>query len=538
VPPRVPAGVQEGTHQDLVRYFGTEGFVNRLKGWTAMLGSLLLALIVGLTWKPESFDFPKAFKVALASLGIFGAALWWNLGNFHYPSSVHTWELFHYYVGAKYFPELGYTRLYDCSSVADLEDGFASGVHANKIRNLATNALEPTDRIVRAPRSCTDHFSSERWRAFKRDVGWFRGQMDTTRWSDLKRDHGFNGSPVWLILGRLFSAGGTISWDSAYFLVSLDTLFLGLLWALVWRAFGWQSACVAALVWGTNFPGRYYWVGGSLLRQDWMFALVGGICCLKLEKMRLGGALLCYSALLRVFPGFAGVPLVLGVLLEVMRQRRIVWNSPGIKFLQGGILALLVLVPLSLVSSGRWSAYQEFSANSKKHLATPLTNNMGLQTILGYSQDERARVLKDPAALEPFALWKESRLEHKSARFWLFVLIVGGYAAYITFLSRRLELWETAILGVGLIPFAAELTCYYYSFLLVYGLLWKRAPAIGMLAVLLAWVTCETAASIEWTDESYTLMSAWVLVFVVLAAWLMSRISVQRDNQALPLSEA
>jgi hypothetical protein len=33
----------------------------------------------------------------------------------------HRWEQFHYFLGAKYFPELGYTRLYQCTAVAEAE---------------------------------------------------------------------------------------------------------------------------------------------------------------------------------------------------------------------------------------------------------------------------------------------------------------------------------------------------------------------------------------------------------------------------------
>ena len=57
----------------------------------------------------------------LAALGLFGALCWWNLGQFHFPGFPHVSEITHYYLGAKYFPELDYTRLYACVAVADQE---------------------------------------------------------------------------------------------------------------------------------------------------------------------------------------------------------------------------------------------------------------------------------------------------------------------------------------------------------------------------------------------------------------------------------
>ena len=53
----------------------------------------------------------RAWDVGLALLGLAGALCWSNLGQFNFPGFGHPSETFHYYLGAKYFPELGYTRL-------------------------------------------------------------------------------------------------------------------------------------------------------------------------------------------------------------------------------------------------------------------------------------------------------------------------------------------------------------------------------------------------------------------------------------------
>src|SRR5262245_60700002 len=44
---------------------------------------------------------------ALAALGIASLLGWWNFLQFHGPGFVHGHDLFNYYVGSKYFPELG-----------------------------------------------------------------------------------------------------------------------------------------------------------------------------------------------------------------------------------------------------------------------------------------------------------------------------------------------------------------------------------------------------------------------------------------------
>src|SRR4051812_31799087 len=52
----------------------------------------------------------------IALLGVAAFLCWWNLGRFNYPDFIQFHEQYHYYVGAKYFPELGYTRLYQCAA--------------------------------------------------------------------------------------------------------------------------------------------------------------------------------------------------------------------------------------------------------------------------------------------------------------------------------------------------------------------------------------------------------------------------------------
>jgi len=66
---------------------------------------------------------------------------------------------------------------------------------------------------------------------------------------------------------------------------------------------------------------------------------------------------------------------------------------------------------------------------------------------------------------------------------------------------------------------ASELTCYYYGFLLTYGLLWKRRKLPGILATALAGVTCLLSELIDWNDDHFAAMSlACVVVIVAVTA--------------------
>src|SRR5262249_59449519 len=51
---------------------------------------------------------------------------------------IHLWDTFHYFMGAKYLPELGYTHLYEATYVAGRQlGGFAD---ATTVRDLTTDA--------------------------------------------------------------------------------------------------------------------------------------------------------------------------------------------------------------------------------------------------------------------------------------------------------------------------------------------------------------------------------------------------------------
>ena len=87
----------------------------------------------------------------LAILGFVAFLGWWSFGHFHFPAYVQVHEHYHYYLGAKYFPELEYSRLYQCTAVADIEAGLGSEVGNRWIRDLSTNELERGRDIVKDP---------------------------------------------------------------------------------------------------------------------------------------------------------------------------------------------------------------------------------------------------------------------------------------------------------------------------------------------------------------------------------------------------
>lgn len=493
----------------------TQARIDILKSIAAVLGLIAMLWCISARVSAQKHSFLASGKLMLLGSGILSLSLWWNLGNFHFPNYLHAWDFYHYYMGAKYLPEIGYSGLYDCTITADAEAGLREVVATQSIRNLHTNRIESPSRILADSSLCKSQFSAARWTEFTHDAAWFRSQMTLDRWAELKRDHGFNGTPVWAIAASLLAKTSLATDSQIIILAALDSLLLIALWLCVLWAFGWESLCVAAIFWGSNYPARYFWTGGSFLRQDWLFFSILGICLLRRERHFGAGAALAYAALLRIFPAFIAVPLILKAIAHMWRVKRFTLPPAHVRILSGALLVLLVAVPTAIFSSGRTLVWTEFAQNSQKHLSTPLTNNMGFKTLLGFDYETRAAVTRDPTALEPFGTWKQLRIATFSARQWVFWLLLASLLVFFWRVAPATPEWMLAVCGVGLIPLGAELTCYYYSVLMAFGFLWKSFPWTGVALALLAWLTCECAWLWNWYDESFTWMSALVVAYVL-----------------------
>jgi hypothetical protein len=492
----------------------------------ALLGIVLLA-----------FDARRARHARRGLFGLFGTAAvvavltYFNFGAFHFGTFVHTWDTLHYYLGAKYFRELSYDRLYECIAVADAaEPRLARRVERREITNLRTNVLESTAEILAHPERCTDHFSADRWRRFRADVAWFRGREAPRRWEEISTDHGFNGTPVWLIAGSLLANLAPASDGQIYALTALDPLYFLALVAVIGWAFGLRPLAVALLVLSTFFPCRFFWTGGAFLRWDWLFYMAAAVACLKKGRPWLGGLALGYAAMLRVFPGLLAAGPAVAVIALVtqngLKGLRAGLRRPEVqahlRFLAGVALAVAILVPVSVAVTGP-DAYRAFIANTRKHQATPLTNHMGLRTVVDWRLGEVGRYLVDETAADPWLRWKEARLAAWRQAWPLAALLA---AAALVLLGRAVRRWPEPWIAVALatlwIAFAVELTSYYYAFVLVSALLWVEKRSVGIaLLVLAAFSQLVSLGPLlkipgmpTWRDEQYTLISlATVVVF-------------------------
>ncbi len=586
--------------------------------------SLAMAAFAVITWgywlvvHKRGREFQLLRDRLLIVIGLGAGLGYVNFGHLHFDAFIHTWDTYHYYMGAKYFPEVGYEWLYDCAVVADSEDFKADKLRKMQeqriVTNLRTNVMEKVgENILLHPDDCRKRFSAARWQDFKRDVGYFRGRVNDVRWEEIHHDHGYNASPVWTLLGYLVTNTGPATLDQVTTVDLLDPLYLALMAAMLWWAFGPRVFALGIIMLGTNWASRFFYrTGGALLRHDWLFYTVAVVCLLKKGKPFLAGMALAYATLLRLFPGL----MLLGPLLAGFEyaRRKLDWRSPldflprlmskdghtylvgrkfklrlwgsgpqpaagpdwemvkdvpmppepqraGIdaklprwldpafaRFLVGGALCTVVLFGSSLYFLGGLGTWRNFVTNTQKHARTPLTNHMGLRTVVSYRPWTTGANLRDSKLLDNWSKWKQTRVDvFKASRpFFAFACLLLLGLLYAAVRGSAASLWLSASLGAGMIVVGAELTNYYYVFFVALAAACSVKREIGM------WLTGLVATCIfimltpfngmsGWQDEQSVAMSVASLVAVVGMWWMFTlsgnAVSVEPEGPPMLLEE-
>jgi hypothetical protein len=495
------------------------GFINQtridlFKLLVVVAGLLLMCWALSIRKTSREQRDQALLKKIFLLTALIGCLAWWNFLFFHFDFYLHPTELFHYIIGSKYSSEVGYDGLYACSVIADAEDGL--NVSHVKIRDLKTNQIIGADSIYPDQQKYKDRFTDVQWRKFKRDNRWFRNFCGSYEWKKARRDHGFNASPVWIILGKTLSSIGVVSKGYITFLAGIDVIILIVLWVVVYRVFGWQGTAVAMIFWGTNALSGFFWTGGSFLRQDWLFWTVMSIVFLKKRRMFCAGMTLAYASLLRIFPVILVAGVILKAITQMVTEKKFDPDKQLRKFLAGAVLATAILIPLSIMVTGRTAVYQEFYDNSRKHVSTSSTNLIGVRNILSYNHEYRGQESNDIFTLDPYQLWKEKRAESFAGKKITYWILLAGFILLLSRAVRNEEYWVAAVLGVGFVPFVNDLGGYYYSMLLAFGLLWERKGKTGLLLLLLSLLTLVITIFTDQYDEQYILMSIAVVLFVII----------------------
>ena len=92
--------------------------ITLFKGAVALATLALLVVGQRLDRRARGGQWSKARRAGLLLLAVVAFASSYNFFRWRHYDGIHAHEVFHYYLGAKYFSELGYFDLYECTVVA------------------------------------------------------------------------------------------------------------------------------------------------------------------------------------------------------------------------------------------------------------------------------------------------------------------------------------------------------------------------------------------------------------------------------------
>lgn len=391
--------------------------------------------------------------VALAVVGVLG---YYRFAPDRVLHKYSAYDLVHYYLNAKYFPELGYTRLYQACLVADQEGrGRLQGV--GSMRDLYTQRLEYARYIgeVRShPERVKRHFSARRWRAFEKDIRVLNRQLRVDIWRRIMIDRGYNATPTWHAVGHALAS--RVPARHLKLLCHVDTLLVAAMFLVIGWAHGRRVALISVVWFTVSFSTEWPGVGWSLLRYDWLAAGVAGACLLGRGRHFWGGALIGWATLSRIFPAILLLFFVVRGAHRLIADRKL--DRDALRIAAGLLLVVSTgtLATWGALGSGH---FRDFAHDLDVQLAPQnlSVNRMGLAVALAYRGETAEREL-----VRPERYLATGRMNPLRTAIGLGLLLLLAYSTLWPRGSPRPAREKADLAELGFFGFALLLTASYY----------------------------------------------------------------------------
>jgi hypothetical protein len=422
---------------------------------------------------------------------LFAFAVFHGFGESRSGTFVHHGEMFHYYLGSKYFAELGHYELYNAVIAADAEQGGAlAGLPF--YTDLRTYQNAPREAALAHAHEVRALFTADRWRAFKSDVGYFEELTEFPHKPALYfflMDHGYNASPVsTLVLGTLTNL---VPVSQLPLLAALDVLLVGGMIALVFGTYGLQMGGLFAVYFFANALNDHDYISGGLLRYDWLLCIVAGVCLRERRRHGASAFFLTLAAMTRVFPAVMFWGLGVAALRSFRATRAV--DAGSMRFAMSAGATALGLFLLPAVSSGSViQPWQEFAAKTALHDDGVYVNHLGLRGMVLFESSHLSlpafvEAYKDAPRSDIVRHWqdvKEREFQDRKPVLWLCALL--ALAGLTAILWRRGERAAEALVWPLMLVYVASYPShYYYAFLCVFILLFfGRANTLAALVPL------------------------------------------------------
>ena len=434
----------------------------------AAIGLLYLFRLADRHQDKKTLPWLQAVLAVLAVVSVFA---YFDFGQYpKFSQFLNPHDFFHYYLGSKYSREVGYLDLYPAVIVADAEDNNGTPRHRN-LRRMEDYRFVPVNQVMARKDQYRNLFSEERWQAFKRDVRAFRSMMSESRWHGVSVDKGYNATPVWNMVARMFSS--LVPSKHLTVLMCLDLLLLAIMFALIGWSFGLRTMLFAIVFFGTLFPMAYTHIRGAFLRLDWATMLVMAVCLIKKERYKTAGVLAAYAGVARIFPAVFVFGLGARFALDTVRKQRLERRYLEF-FIAFAVMAGLMLGATLLTDGAAY--WKEFFAKIRLH-------DHDLSPIrVGFKYIFMGAYRNTLGSWAPFEQQKQFFFGQHQMLWWSIQAVVLG-ASF--FLVQKLEDYESIAYGYVVAFFLFAPTFYYHVMLIVPVLLFlpkidKPVRAFGM----------------------------------------------------------
>jgi uncharacterized protein (DUF983 family) len=171
------------------------------------------------------------------------------------------------------------------------------------------------------------------------------------------------------------------------------------------------------------------------------------------------------------------------------------------------------------------TAYSDFYHHTlKTHSKTPLTNTMGLETMVEHNWAGRMRFTRDDNMDDPFEGWKQGRLDRFATLKPVFLGIVGFVFLWTAWCLRRSKaLWIGLAISPPIVMALTNLTCYYYSYFMVAAALVVLRRPIGPAMLVTSGASQILLDNYYWVDDKYNAQSWLFFALALLILFAFSR---------------
>ena len=345
------------------------GGTTAVKGFWTSVFAFAISISVYLYQKNDDKTLLKKIIIYGSSIFIFVIAVYsisFNQRLFMSPKiktePFHTWNVYHYYIGAKYFNEIGYFDIYEQTLAADWESKNVFK-NVNTIRNMRTYKYQG---VFKNTIRRNGRFTDERWDEFISDINFFTDILKhDIIWQNILLDRGYNPTPFWNTIGSFLAnlLDIKVQWQQILF-INLDNILLIAAFVIAVWAFGPLAASIMfflLVVSQLNFVRMF----DGFLKYDFFSIMLIALACFHKKKYITSAICWSFTIMVRVFPMIFIFSFFIIIAINWYKEKKIAKDMR--KFIITGVVTCFLFFWLGCINSWGLNSWFDFVEKMKIH---------------------------------------------------------------------------------------------------------------------------------------------------------------------------